>query len=791
MISTRALDKKRWRDLWKLRGQVLAVAMVIASGIATLVMSISTIEALQDSTDAYYQRYRFADVFANLTRAPDSLVQRLSQIAGVQTVQTRITSYATVDVEGFAEPVIGRMVSIPEYRQPSLNQLVLRKGSWITGKAENQVIVSENFADAHGLTIGDNLSVIMRGNKRTLTIVGVAISPEFIYTLGPGALLPDDARFGILWMSREVLGAAYDLEDAFNDVSISLSYQAELQPVLDAVDQLLEPYGGVSAVGRADQLSNWFIMNEIEQQKTMATVLPVIFIAVAIFLSNMVLGRLIATERTEIGLLKAFGYSKAQIAWHYIRMMLAIGGIGIVLGCAIGLLFGRYNTEMYAEMLGFPLLIYQPGAINLVVATAIGLTASLLGALGAVSNAASLPPAQAMQPPSPPSYRQSVLSGKRLNRLFDQPTRIALRQIERWPIRSLMTSIGVGFSVALVVMIYHWEDSLNHLARVYFNEAQRQDMVVGLSEPRALSTINDFAKLPGVLRAEPMRYISADISANQVTHRGTLTAIEQLSTLQPIYDDAQRQEVPVPDSGVVIATRLAEKLNVRVGDEITLDILSGRRPTLTLSVVETIETYIGMPAYINLDFINQQLLEAPNMEFANIRVDKAQQNALFEYLKQTPVVGAITIKQAALASFQDTLIKHLMTFISMFSGLAAVLGFGVAYNSTRIALSERGRELATLRVLGFSRGEISYVLLGEVMLLIAFGLTIGCILGYGLVSLIIAAFDTELFRIPHYTEASTYGLAVLVIFFATLVSAAIVRRRVDKLDLIRVLKTRE
>ncbi|WP_026376873.1 ABC transporter permease [Aestuariibacter salexigens] len=785
------LDKKRWRDLVKLRGQVLAVALVIASGIATLVMSLTTIEALEDTTDTYYQRYRFADVFAGLTRAPDFLTHRIAELDGVMSVETRISQYVTLDVPDFNEPVTGRLLSIPEHQQPTLNQLVLRKGRWISGRAEDEVIVSENFADAHQLDIGDNLAAILQGSKRSLTVVGIALCPEFIYALGPGALLPDDQRFGILWMSREVLASAFDLKDAFNDVALSLHHGADARAVMTELDTLLKPYGGISAIPRSEQMSNWFIQNEIAQQKSMAMVLPVIFISVAIFLANMVLSRLIATERTEIGLLKAFGYSGTQIAWHYVRMMLVIGATGTLIGCAVGVLFGHYNIDMYAQMFRFPVLIFQPGVHNYVLAVLAGVLASVLGALGAVTRAATLPPAQAMAPPSPPAYRHSIISSGALQRKLDQSTRIAIRQIERWPLRSIMTSTGIGFSVALVIMTFQWDDALNHMARVYFEQAQRQDVVVGMSQPRAIHAVQDFTHLPGVLRAEPMRYISADLSVGNVTHRGTLTAIQQHASLQPIYDDANDITVAVPESGLVIAHRLARKLNVKVGDIITVNVLSGRRPTLSLTVTAMIETYIGMPAYVNLAYINRLLMEAPNMNFVNLLIDEAQQPQLFSELKQTPIVAAITIKSAAQDAFQRTLVDHLMVFVSMFSLLAAMLGFGVAYNSTRIALSERGRELATLRVLGFTRGEISYVLLGEVMLLILAGLGLGCALGYGLVWFIITLFDTELFRIPYLIEPSTYGKAVVIIFIATLLSAALVRRRVDKLDLIRVLKTRE
>jgi putative ABC transport system permease protein len=786
-----ALNQKLKRDLWKLRGQVLAVALVIASGVATLVMSLSTIEALQETSDAYYQRYRFAEIFAFATRAPKRLAHQFAEIPGVQSVQTRISRYATIDIDGFAEPVIGQLVSIPENAQPQLNQLVLRQGTWISAGRDDQLILSEPFAEAHNLRPGAQLSIIMNGSKRRFQVVGIALSPEFIYSIGPGALMPDDKQFGVMWMSEEVLAAAYDLEESFNYLSMTLVRNAPTAPVLNSIDVLLEPYGGVSANTREDQISNWFLMNEIEQQKTMATILPSIFITVAVFLTNMVLSRLIATERTEIGLLKAFGYSNLQIGWHYSKMMLAICLIGILIGSILGAYLGRLNTQMYAELFRFPLLIYHPSPFAFVVGGGVSLAAALLGALTAVRNALRLPPAEAMIPPSPSVYRHSFVSSSRLTSWMDQPTRIAIRQIGRWPLRSFLTGCGIAMAAGLIIMTLQWDDSLGHLKQVYFFEAQKQNVMVGGVDPQPLRANYDFAKLPGVLKSEPMRVVNADFKIGAKSHRGAISGIQPGSELQSIYDDGKRIRLEVPDSGLMIASRLAQKLNLKVGDAVWVDILEGRRPSLSIQISGIFETYIGLPTYMQLDNLNRILNEPPSFKIASLLLDPNYQNDFYQRIKNTPKVGAVLLKQTALDSFNKQVIEHLMVFITMFTGLAVVLVFGVTYNSTRIALSERGRELATLRVLGFSRAEISYVLLGEVSFLILFGLPLGCAFGWLLVWSMAQSFDTEMFRIPLVIHASTYGYAISWVLFAAVVSAALVRRRVDKLDLIRVLKTRE
>lgn len=785
-----ALDRKLLRGLWRMRGQVLAIGLIMASGIGVLVMGLTTVEALDETARAYYERYRFGQIFANVKRAPQRVVAQIASIPGVQTVETRIVQGAIVDIAGFDEPVVARLVSVPTVGSAHLNMLALRGGRMPRPHASDEVLISEPFAQAHRLGVGMTIRAILNGTWRELTIVGVALSPEYVYAIGPGALMPDDLRFGVLWLDEEALQAAFDLTGAFNDVSIALLRGASAQAVIDRVDRILERYGGIGAYERGDQLSNWFLMNEIKQLRTLSRILPTVFLAVAAFLTNMVLARLIAIERSEIGLLKAFGYARREIAFHYVKLVLAIGAFGVLLGWLSGAWLGWYETRLYASFYHFPFLLFRPSPMPFAIGAAVGLGAALAGALRAVRSAASLAPAQAMQPPAPPMFRRTRLARFAIAARIEQLSRIILRQIGRWPVRSLTTCAGIAMSVAVLITSMQWIDAIDHMVDVYFRQAQSQDVTVSFTEPRSSEAVRDLARLAGVQAAEPMRIVPAKLRSGWREQREALQGLPARQELFRVYD-VRGAALSLPAEGLMISSILADMLQVSRGDSIEVEVLEGRRGTFEVPVAGIFETYIGSPAYIEIGALARLLKERPSVTNVHLRVDPRERAALLGELKVLPHVSAITLKDAAIRTFDETMAETIMIFVSFFIVFSCVLAFGVTYNAARIALSERGRELATLRVLGFTRAEISYLLLGEIALLMLAALPLGCLLGRALARLIVDAFETELYRVPFVVDSSTYAWSMIVTILATAVSALLVRRRVDRLDLIAVLKTRE
>lgn len=784
------LDRKLLRDLWHMKGQVIAIALVIATGVGLMVQSLGAIQSIEATADAYYERYRFAEVFSHLKRAPKSLVGRISNIPGVQTVEPRIVEFATLDIAGFEEPATAVINSLPDLKQPLLNQINIVSGRFLDHSNPDEVIANKKFAAAHDLRIGDTVQAVINTQKRTLRIVGIAMSPEYTYAIGPGALMPDDKRFAVLWMGERALAGAFDLDGAFNDITLTLLPGTEPEAVIQRLDLILKKYGGGGAIARKDQISNWFLMNEIDQLATMARILPTIFLVVAAFLTNMVVDRLIATERSVIGLFKAFGYSNLEVGWHYMKLVMVIAFIGIVAGSFMGMGLGRLTTSIFATMYSFPFLLFRPLPDSFLIAGGLSLAAAMIGTLSAVRKSVRLSPAEAMRPPAPPSFSKTFLSRGRWSVLFDQPTRMIFRQVFRWPVRSGMTVIGIGMSVAVLIMALQWRDSINVLIDSYFVASQRQDITVVLNDVRPPSVLRAFEELPGVQAVEGQRDLDVRARLGPRHKRISLSGLPARQGLYRVYD-AEGGPVDLPPDGLVISSKLAQIMDAGVGDRITLEVLEGQRPVVEMPVVRIFDTYIGYPAYMRAEAINRMMRESKVVNTVHLKADPNEWPALFRALKDTPHVSSVSLRQSAIDLFNETMAKTVYVYIGIFSGFAAALAIGVVYNSSRIALSERGRELATLRVIGFTRFEISYILLGQSMLLTLIALPAGCLIGRWLALSMVESFDTELFRIPAVIQPASYGYAMLMTLAAAMVSALLVRRRLDRLDLISVLKTRE
>lgn len=778
------LDIKLIRDLMRQRGQIIAIALVVACGIASFVSMLSAYESLKLSQASYYEQYHFAQVFAQLKRAPESLARQIQDISGVAQVQTRVVADVSLDISGRSEPATGRLISIPRQQMPMLNDIFIRRGRYIQPDKDDEVLISESFAKVHKLDLGDSVGAVINGRWQKLRIVGIALSPEYVYAIkGTGDVFPDNQQFGVFWMGREALGNAFNMDGAFNDVTLSVMRGAVEADVIFRLDKLLENYGGFGAYGRLDQLSNRFLSEEITQLQGTATIVPSIFLGIAAFLLHILLSRLIATQRDQIAVLKAFGYSNIDIGLHYLKFVLVIVLAGAAFGTSLGLWFGAAVTQNYTRFFSFPLLRYEAGIGLVMGAILISGGAAVIGGFMAVQKAVSLPPAEAMRPEPPAHFRPTLIERLGFESLLSPVGRMILRNLERKPVQACLSIIGIALAVAILVVGSYFTDAMQHIIDVQFRNVQREDVMIVFNEPRPSRVRYEVTHLPGVLRAETFRAVPARLCFEHRDYRIALTGLEPNAELRRLLDKNLRP-VNLPSNGVVITTKLAEILGVKPGDILTVEVLEAERPTRTVAVAGLVDELIGVAAYMDIQALNRLMREGRTVSGAYLATDSLQIDKLYKMLKRTPGVAGVSVREMAIKRFQETIAGSLGIFTTVLVVFACVIAFGVVYNAARIALSERSRELATLRVIGFTQAEISVILLGEQAVLTLVAIPLGFAIGFGFCALMSLTYNSELYRIPLVVTKATYAFAFVVVTIAAIISGLIVRRHLKNLDLI-------
>ncbi len=786
------LDLKLYRDLASLRGQVLAIALIVTCGITSLVTMTSTYQSLLWSQQQYYDQYRFTEVFASLKRAPASVMEEILAIPGVSQGRSRVVQEVTLDVPGLADPALGRLISIPSQPQPLLNDIVLRSGRYLEPGRPDQVIASEAFVRANRLRLGDSINAIINGRWQTLAIVGTALSPEYIYEISGTELLPDNRRFGVFWMEEEALASAFDLRGGFNDVVLTLTPGTNPAAVIFQLDRILEPYGGLGAYDRSQQLSHRFLSDDLTGLQVMALILPLIFLSIAAFLVNTVLARLIRTQRDQIAVIKAFGYSNLEVGLHFLKFVLVVVLLGTSLGLGLGYGLGRLFTQFYGRYYQFPAMAYQASVGVMAGAIAVSLGAALAGAYQAVSAVVSLPPAQAMAPEPPARFQTTLIERLGLQPWLSPPWRMVLRNLERRPLQALLSMVGIALGVAMLVVGRYFSDGIALIIDRQFYQVQRHDLTLVFQQPLGERVTYDLAHLPGVMQVEPFRSVPARLRLEQRSRRVNLTGLTNPSTLQQLLDD-QGHSRPLPPQGLLLTTKLAELLGVEVGQTLVLEVLEGERPVRSVLVVGLVDELVGLAAYMDRYALSALLGEAPSLSGAYLRVEAPALPSLYRQLKQMPAVASVAQRQTALNQFKSTIAATSGVMNSVIILFAVIIAAAVIYNSARIALSERQRDLATLRIIGFTQGEILLILLGEQALITLAALPLGGLLGYGLAWWLnqSPAQNTEVVRVPFIIEPDSYLFAALVTLLAATASGLVVGRQLQRLDLVAVLKTRE
>jgi len=786
----KAIDRKLLRDLWALKTQVVSIALVIACGIGGFIGSLSTHESLLWSRARYYDTARFPHVFASANRVPASVEEKIRLIRGVTEAETRVVRDAQLSIPGVAAPMIARLIGVNFAHLPGMNRLTLTSGRWPTPGAKKETVVNERFFAARGLALGGAVDVLLNGRFERLAITGTVLTPEYIYATRGGGM-PDDEWFAVLWLDAASLAAAYDMQGAFNSVLLRLERGASAAAAIEALDAILQPYGGLGAVGREDQVSDKILSQEINQQKIFGTVLPAIFLAVAAFILNVVLHRQVNSQRGEIAALKALGYDDRRIGTHFLEFASVIALLGVGLGVALGYWFGHAMTELYTGFFQFPEFKFIVPAWLLFAGAGITLAAAFGGALAAIRGVIRLRAAEALRPPAPAQFSPLLVERLGYPQLLTPAQRMIMRNLERKPLRAAITVAGIAGSVAILISGTFWGDALEWFMDVQFNRANRGDVQIAFAQPVSRAVRWDLERLPGVRQAEVLRTIPVRLRAGHRSYRTAITGIGDPATLVRMVDGSLLREMrPSPD-GVILTARLAERLGVHPGDVLRAELLDGKRIAADIKVAGLIDEMVGMNAWLRLDDLNALARGGDVVSAAQLLVDPREEPRLLAALKAMPAAAVVIVNRTLLDTFRRITARNVLFFTSVLTAFAATIAVGVVYNNARIQLAERAWELASLRVLGFTRREVSVLLLGELGLEIAVAIPLGLVAGLGLVAFLLSLMPQEVMKFPFVIFPKTYLYAGAMVAAAGVASALVVRNRIDRLDLVAVLKTRE
>ncbi len=785
----KGLQRKLFRDLQNMGFQVFTIAVLILGGLSVLVSSWSSFQSLQNAKNQFYSEYQFADVFAEVIRAPESLLQNISSLKGVDRAESRIIKDGLVDVPGQAEPALGRFISWKGEAQ-SINLLYLRQGRLPQASVTPEVLVHEAFATAHGLKTGDTLKVLMGGQQRQVMVSGIGLSPEFVYALSPVAPLPDDQHFGIFWMRQKDLESITGMAGAFNSLQIKVSDSSKLQELKRQMDLLLQPYGNLQTYDRSKQMSHLFVEDEIRQQRVMAMVVPAVFLAVASFILNIILSRLIALHRPQIATLKSLGYSAGSLTIHYFQLVTIVLLIGILPSIGAGAWIGQWYATLYKEFFRFPQIDFSLSFSAVLVSVMAGLIPGWLGAAGALAKVFALKPAEALRPPSPPQFHRGILEQWGVFRRLSTFSKMIWRSLLFRPLRLALSVVGMSLALAILINGSFWTDVMDAMMNRQFHEMRREDLTVRLLHPKTVDVYAELKRIPGVMMAEGERSVGVRLQFLNFQKDIGLLGWQSSAQLSRVLDEKGNVIRPVP-GGVLLSRYFESQMGMKTGDLVNFKVLEGAQREFAVPVSGFVDDMIGQQAYARQEDLHRWLQEKPVVDTIQLKIDPQQAEKIYVSLKERPEVAAITIRSLLLRSFTRTVADMINVFTFVLFAFAVAIAGAVMYNSARIGFSERSWELASLRILGFETGKVFELLFFDIGMQVLLSLIPGILLGFWLSFAMTDLIHNETFKFPLVIEMSTYAAAVLILLLTFFASGLFLYRKVRRLDFSSALKARE
>ena len=791
----KALDIKLLRDLYRTRGLILAIGGIITVGIMTLVTMRSAYLNLSLAKDSYYQQCRMADFWIDLKKIPLAEVEKLVQVQGVSEIQPRIQFSATVDLEDSVQPINGLVVSLPDQRQSILNDIVLRQGDYFSDQKENEVIINEKFAREHSLYPGQTFELMLNERKQEVFVIGTAISSEFTYLLGPGAIMPDPKQYGVFYIKQSFAENSLNFQGAANQVvgRISPSADVNVATILDQCESRLEEYGVFATTPLKDQASHQFIQSEIDGVGAMSKVLPVIFLVVASLILNVLMTRMARRQRVVIGTLKALGYSDTRIFIHFLQLGLVVGIIGGIAGALLGYFSSVGLTVAYRQFYEFPNLTsgFHWGAmvIGMIASIVCAAVGSMIGAYSALK----LQPAESMRP-APPKTGGNVLLEKVgwLWQRLSTGWRMALRGVMRNRMRSLVGVFASAMGSGLLISGLMMQNGQTYMVEFQYDKIAKSDIDLVLSAESDMDVVNEIKQLPAVDYVEPQLIVPCTLVNGPYKQKSSITGLVSNPTLT-VPHSRNGIQVSIPRYGLVIGRQLADNLHLQAGDTFTLIPNRGEKQPVDVKVATISDGYVGISSYAHIDFLSEKIGEKQVANSVQMKVNNNEQAIvdLYRELKEIPGVEAVQNQAQIESTLRDLLQQVQWIFIVALIMFAGTIFFGSILNASMVTLAERTQEVATMIALGYSRWQVGGVFLRESMIVNLVGAVIGIPLGIALCWITAEGMKTDVLRLPVIFHNYLIVVAIVTAFVFGILAHLVVQNSINQMHVVESLKVRE
>lgn len=785
-----ALDRKILRELQQLRPQIITISLLIICGLSLMIATNISYDSLHAARDSFYRDYRFAEIFAEFQAAPRSIINRMRDIPGVQIVEERIRADGLIEVYGQDEPAVGVILSVPSGSQPRLNRIFVREGRLPHEAQVPEVFLHEAFATAQHLKPGDFISVLVKGQRVRLHVVGLGLSPEYVYALGAGVPLPDDRHFAVLWMAESVLGRLVGFQDSFNSVAMTLNSSRVSEPTQADLRILLSPYGNKSIHGRMNLPSHMFLEDELKEQKTLSRISPLVFLSIAIFLIHVIMSRLIHIHRPQIAVLKAIGYQDREIAWHYTKLIMVMMLFGTLPACGIGVLLGHVIVDLYQDFFRFPALVPVVDPWIILLSFAIGIGSGVLGGMTAIRSILRLQPAEALKPPVPPAYHAIFLDRLGIREKLAVSTRMTLRNLMLRPWRLGLTMLGMAAALGIMISSGSMKDMVDFLLETQFQYVQREDISITLQRPVSVSGLQELADIKGVQRVEGYRAAAVRIHYESRQKETALLGWPAQSVLRQRLN-SDREQVPLPAQGLFLSRYFQREWGLRAGDRIELEILEGSFPRRIMTISGFSDELMGTTVHMRIGELWELLDEEAGYNLIALKVDPHELSRLYFKLNQYPLVAAVSLRAALYNGFYESMGGMLQVSTGLLTFFAFIIAIGLIYNTVIMNFSERAREMATLQVLGFDHMFLFLLLMDVIMIQVFVSLIPGALIGYKMTEWLLGSMQTETLSPPVLTRWSTYAVGISTMLLALIFSAWSLFRMLRSLSLTEALKAKE